>query len=57
MRYEFQIQYSSGNWDTLVVSWDCTDQQVNWGLQDLQKRFPNQRVRCIDENGRLVDIR
>ena len=50
-----QAQDTTGNWRTyLIVMSDPF--RVTSEMKILQSRYPNYRVRAVDQNGRIVDI-
>ena len=52
---QIQIQDETGNCRTHQVVNNLT-QIISLALKALKNRFPNQRVRAVDMNGRLVDL-
>ena len=52
---QIQIQDETGNWRTHQVV-NNLSQIISLALKALKNRFPNQRVRAVDMNGRLVDL-
>ena len=50
-----QLQDLSGNWRTYGSTMNIS-QMVTSEMRNLQRRFPNQRVRAVDSSGRIVDI-
>jgi hypothetical protein len=50
-----QLQDNTGNWRTYHTTLN-NSQMVLSEMRSLSARFPNQRVRAVDENGKLVDI-
>lgn len=54
-RVEIQLQDTTGNWRTYHVTIN-NSQMILTEMKNLQSRYPNQRVRAVDEAGRLVDI-
>ena len=51
---DIQLQDSSGNWRTYHRTVN-NSQMILARMKELANQFPNQRVRAVDENGRLVD--
>lgn len=54
-RIDIQLQDSSGVWRTYVNTLN-NSQRILSEMRSLQSRFPNYRVRAVDQNGRVVDI-
>lgn len=54
-RVEIQAQDTTGNWRTYHVT-DTSSQRILAEMKSLQQRYPNYRVRAVDQNGRIVDI-
>ena len=54
-RVEIQAQDTTGNWRTYHVT-DSNSQRILSEMKSLQDRYPNYRVRAVDQNGRVVDI-
>ena len=52
---QIQLQDTTGNWRTYQVTLN-NSQMISSGMQSLASQFPNQRVRCVDMNGKIVDI-
>ena len=52
---QIQLQDVTGNWRTFNVT-VSNSQIILSEMKNLQSRFPNQRVRAVDMDGRLVDI-
>lgn len=52
---DIQLQDLSGNWRTFGQTVN-NSQQILQEMKNLQSRYPNQRVRAVDQNGRIVDI-
>jgi hypothetical protein len=51
---QVQISDQTGNWRTVsnVVN---NLQRIEFEIRSIQSRYPERRVRPIDENGRLID--
>ena len=50
-----QIQDYGKNW--ITVSNVVNDlQRIGFELRSVQSRYPNRRVRAVDQNGRLIDL-
>lgn len=54
-RIDIQLQDASGVWRTYVNTLN-NSQRILSEMRSLQNRFPNFRVRAVDQNGRVVDI-
>lgn len=54
-RIYIQIQSEDGNWQTYVTTENQPPVITN-EMQELKRRYPEKRVRAIDESGRLVDF-
>lgn len=50
-----QAQDTSGNWRTYHITLN-QPQRILQEMQALKSRYPDYRVRAVDENGRVVDI-
>jgi hypothetical protein len=50
-----QAQDTSGMWRTYHVTMN-NSQRILSEMKSLKDRYPNFRVRAVDENGRLLDI-
>lgn len=54
-RVDIQLQDQSGNWRTYHVTMN-QPQLIISSMRELKARYPNYRVRAVDQNGRLVDL-
>lgn len=54
-RVDIQLQDATGNWRTYHTT-SNNSQRILSEMRSLQSRFPNFRVRAVDQNGRVVDI-
>jgi hypothetical protein len=54
-RVEIQAQDTTGNWRTYHIT-DTNSQRILSEMKSLQSRYPDYRIRAIDQNGRVVDI-
>ena len=52
---QIQLQDTSGNWRTYGVTQD-NSKRILSEMKQLASRFPDQRVRAVDMEGKLVDI-
>jgi hypothetical protein len=52
---QIQLQDMTGNWRTYHVTLN-NSQMILSEMKQLSSRFPNQRVRAVDMDGKLVDI-
>jgi len=52
---DIQIQDYSKNW--ITVSWVVNNlQRIAFEMRSVQSRYPDRRVRAVDNNGGLVDL-
>jgi hypothetical protein len=54
-RIEIQLQDKTGNWRTFHITTN-NSQRILQEMQSLQQRYPDHRIRAVDQYGRLVDI-
>lgn len=52
---EIQIQDMTGNWRTYTTTQNISALIIE-AMRSLKRQFPDQRVRAVDGNGRLVDL-
>ena len=52
---ELQTQDITGNWRTMHVTQN-NSQMIIFGMRQIASQFPDQRVRAVDSDGRIVDI-
>jgi hypothetical protein len=52
---EIQLQDITGNWRTYHITLN-NSQMILSEMKQLSSRFPDQRVRAVDMDGRIVDI-
>jgi hypothetical protein len=52
---EIQLQDLSGNWRTFSITLNSS-QMILQEMRSLAERYPGQRVRAVDSNGKVVDI-
>ena len=52
---QIQMQDSGGNWRTYAITQN-NSQMIILRMRELQRQFPNARIRAIDNAGRVVDI-
>jgi hypothetical protein len=52
---QIQAQDTSGNWRTYLNVMNQS-QRILSEMRSLQSRYPNYRIRAVDQNGRIVDI-
>lgn len=50
-----QLQDNTGNWVTYQTTLN-NSMYITQGMRQLSSRFPNYRVRAVDQSGRVVDI-
>lgn len=55
IRIDIQTQDKSGNWRT-CSSTQNNPQMIRARMDEVKRQFPDQRVRAIDENGRMIDM-
>lgn len=55
-RAEIQAQDASGNWRTYSVMTNTDSQRMNDLMKELSNRYPNYRIRAVDQNGRVLNI-
>lgn len=56
-RVDIQIQDKSGNWLTLHSLSTPNDIEISKRLDEAQKTHSGRRVRAVESNGSVVDIR
>ena len=54
-RVEIQAQDTTSNWRTYHVT-DFNSQRILSEMKSLQDRYPDYRIRAVDQNGKIVDI-
>jgi hypothetical protein len=54
-RVQIQAQDTTGNWRTYHMS-DNNSQRIFFEMKSLKERYPNYRVRAVDQNGKVIDI-
>jgi hypothetical protein len=52
---DIQVQDATKMWRT-VERVQLNLQRIGYELQAIQRRYPDRRVRAVDNNGRLLDI-
>ena len=52
---QIQLQDMTGNWRTFHITQN-NSQQILSEMKQLSSRFPDQRVRAVDMEGKIVDI-
>lgn len=52
---EIQLQDNLGNWRTFHVTTN-ESQRIVSGMKQLAEQYPNNRIRAVDSNKRIVDI-
>ena len=53
-KIEIQVQDTTGNWRTYSFTQNNSALVLS-AMRSLKDQFPDQRVRAVDGNGRLVD--
>lgn len=54
-RIDIQTQDKSGNWRTCSSTIN-DPQSIRARMGEVKRQFPDQRVRAVDEGGRLIDM-
>jgi len=52
---QIQMQDISGNWRTYTITTNFPT-QIRMEMENLQRQFPESRIRAVDMSGRLIDI-
>jgi hypothetical protein len=52
---EIQVQDTTGNWRTHSITQNVSA-LITEAMRSLKWQFPDQRVRAIDGNGRMIDV-
>ena len=52
---DIQVQDATKMWRT-VERVQLNLQRIGYELQAIQRRYPDRRVRAVDNNGRLIDL-
>jgi hypothetical protein len=52
---QIQLQDTTGNWRTYHITLN-NSQMILSEMRQLASHFPNQRVRAVDMDGKIVDI-
>ena len=52
---DIQVQDTTKMWRT-VERVQLNLQRIGYELQAIQRRYPDRRVRAVDNNGRLIDL-
>ena len=52
---EIQVQDLTGNWRTYSITQNISALVLS-AMKSLKDQFPEQRVRAVDGNGRMVDL-
>ena len=52
---DIQVQDATKMWRT-VEQVQLNLQRIGYELQAIQRRYPDRRVRAVDNNGRLIDL-
>ena len=55
MYIQIQLQDLTGNWRTYSLTQN-NSQMILSEMKQLSSRFPDQRVRAVDMDGKLIDI-
>jgi hypothetical protein len=51
-----QFQDSSGWRNASILSDNVSSQRITFEMNIVQRLYPTNRIRAVDENGRLIDI-
>jgi len=55
---EYQIKENWGGWKTVIsASQVDSDQEISYGLDSLEKSFPDHRIRAWSRDDGIIDIR
>lgn len=52
---QVQVQDDTGNWRTYQITTD-NSQMIRAAMRQLKMQFPDNRVRAVDMDGKLVDM-
>jgi hypothetical protein len=52
---EIQVQDTTGNWRTYSVTQNISS-LILQNMKELKQQFTNQRIRAVDNQGRLIDF-
>ena len=52
---EIQVQDGSGMWRTYHITMNIP-QMIIARMEELKRKFPDRRIRAVDQRGRVVDI-
>jgi len=52
---QVQVQDDTGNWRTYQITTN-NSQMIRSAMRQLKEQFPDNRVRAVDMDGRLVDM-
>lgn len=52
---QVQVQDDTGNWRTYQITTN-NSQMIRSAMRQLKQQFPDNRVRAVDMDGRLVDM-
>ena len=52
---QVQVQDDTGNWRTYTITTN-NSQMIRSAMRQLKQQFPDNRVRAVDMDGRLVDM-
>lgn len=52
---QVQVQDDTGNWRTYQITTN-NSQMIRSAMRQLKTQFPDNRVRAVDMDGRLVDM-
>ena len=52
---EIQVQDTTGNWRTYTITQNISAMIIE-AMRSLKWQFPEQRVRAVEQSGRLIDM-
>ena len=55
-RIDIHVQDESGNWRTYNSIMQNNSLLIIMSMRNLKDKFPDKRVRAVDQDGRIIDI-